>query len=328
LEQVDVRFVGGRASRLELVVGLSFALALPALAMAAETSRPLATETTLQAEAHDQNGLTQATLTVGVTGEDGQPVRGAVVIEDLGAPVAGVALNSEGQATSELTLAPGQHSLTASYTGDGTHSASISRSRPMPAATGTTPSFTIAVSPATITLQQGQSGAVTALVTPVNASSLTAPMFVTLSCAGLPDQASCSFTPENLEILPNATAAVTSIMDLATVAQGTSRLARPDRRNGRSLVLAVLVPGALGLVGIAFGGRRRRWLSRLSLLALLGVIGTLGLTGCNPLYYYRNHGPSQNLPTPAGTYTLKVTAQSSNGITATTNSTTMVLTVQ
>jgi hypothetical protein len=54
----------------------------------------------------------------------------------------------------------------------------------------------------------------------------------------------------------------------------------------------------------------------------------LGTTGCNPLYNYRNHGPSPNLPTPAGTFTLLVTAQSSNGVTATTHSTTMVLTVQ
>jgi len=59
----------------------------------------------------------------------------------------------------------------------------------------------------------------------------------------------------------------------------------------------------------------------------VGLIAMLGTAGCNPLYNYKNHGPSSNLPTPTGTYTLSVTAQSSNGITATTQSTTMVLTV-
>jgi hypothetical protein len=53
----------------------------------------------------------------------------------------------------------------------------------------------------------------------------------------------------------------------------------------------------------------------------------LGTTGCNPQYNYYHHGPSQNLPTPAGSYTLLVTAQSSNGVTAVTQSTTMGLTV-
>jgi hypothetical protein len=54
----------------------------------------------------------------------------------------------------------------------------------------------------------------------------------------------------------------------------------------------------------------------------------LGATACAPLYNYKNHGPPHNLPTPAGSYTIQINAQSSNGITATTHSTTMVLTVQ
>ena len=90
----------------------------------------------------------------------------------------------------------------------------------------------------------------------------------------------------------------------------------------------MLLPGALGLAGLAFGARRRPWLSRLCLVALVGLVSTLGATACNPLYNYYNHGPPKNLPTPAGTYTVKINAQSSNGIIATTHSTTIVLTVK
>jgi hypothetical protein len=54
----------------------------------------------------------------------------------------------------------------------------------------------------------------------------------------------------------------------------------------------------------------------------------LGTTGCNPRYYYLNHGPPQNPATPAGTYTITVTGQSSNGVTAILNNTTFALTVQ
>ena len=317
----------GRGLRLELVAGLGLALAWPA--MAVESSGAVATETTVTAETHDLNGRTQATLTLQVTGQDGLPAYGAVVIADQGKTLAGVALDADGHATTILTLTPGEHELIAEYAGDARHQGSRSQVAPVRAVTGTTPDFSIAVAPATISLAQGQSGTVIASVTPVNASSLTAPMFVTLSCAGLPDQAKCTFTPENIEILPNATTAVTSSMNLATAAQGVRNQAVPFiGRTSHPIAWAMLLPGPLSLAGLAFGARRRRWLMRVYLMSLVGLIAMLGTTACNPLYYYKNHGPSANLPTPAGTYTLAVTAQSSNGITAITHSTTMVLTVQ
>ena len=43
---------------------------MPALAMAAEGARGLATQTTLAAETRDQGGRTQASLSVAVVGED------------------------------------------------------------------------------------------------------------------------------------------------------------------------------------------------------------------------------------------------------------------
>lgn len=318
----------GRAARLELVAGLGIALALPALALPAGTAgSALATETSLSAEYHDLNGRTQATLSIAVTGQDGQPATGAVEIEDQGKPLAGVALDAQGQATSVLTLAPGSHSLTATYQGDATHVTSVSQVKAVAAATGTAPDFSVSAAPATVSLAQGQSGSVIASLTPINGSSLTAPMFVTLSCSGLPDQSSCTFTPENIEILPNATNAINSSMVLATAASNTTRATPPQPFGSSPIAWAFLLPGSLGLAGLAFGARRRAWLSRIALIALIGVVTILGTTGCNPLYYYKNHGPTPNLPTPVGTYTVKVTAQSSNGITATTHSTTIALTV-
>ena len=91
---------------------------------------------------------------------------------------------------------------------------------------------------------------------------------------------------------------------------------------------AVLLPGGLSLVGLAFAARRRRWLSRLSLMALVGFVSVLGATACSPRYNYFNHGPPYNLPTPAGTYTVTVAAQSSNGVSANTHTITFALTVK
>jgi hypothetical protein len=160
------------------------------------------------------------------------------------------------------------------------------------------------------------------------------PAFITVSCSGLPEQSSCSFTPENLEILPGQDEGVTSDMVLSTQAQGTARAVPPTRLGHKSspIAWAILLPGMLGLGGLAWGaacgGGRRAWLRRLMLLALLGLVTTLGTTACNPLYNYYNHGPPVNNPTPPGTYTVTVTGQSTNGVSAITNSTTFSVTVK
>ena len=84
----------------------------------------------------------------------------------------------------------------------------------------------------------------------------------------------------------------------------------------------------LGLGGLAWGAARKRpWLNRLALVALLGLVTTMGTTACNPRWYYEHHGPPVTPATPSGTYTVTVTGQSSNGVTALANSTTFSLTV-
>jgi hypothetical protein len=118
-------------------------------------------------------------------------------------------------------------------------------------------------------------------------------------------------------------------MVIQTTAASTASAApaSPLGRGSSPIAWAFLLPGALGLSGLAFGARHRRWLNRLSLVALVGLVTVLGTVGCNPRYYYLNHGPPVNPPTPAGTYTVKVSAQTNNGVTAVTHSTTFVLVV-
>lgn len=323
---MHVRRTIGRALRLELIAGLGIALALPTLAFSAQGKISLSTQTTLSSQISDVDAHTRATLSVSVAGEDGQPATGAVVIKDGTREIAGVTLDAQGHATATVELTAGAHNLTADYKGDATHLASAAVADPISAAASTTPDFTVSVAPASLSLTAGQSGSLIVSVTPVNASSLTAPMFVTLSCSAMPDQSSCTFTPQNVEILPSATADVTSSVVVATQAGSAAQAKLAGGTN--KVALAILLPGSLALLGLAFGARRRRWLSRLALIALVGFVTMLGATACNPLYNYENHGPTQNLPTPSGTYTVKISAQTSNGVTATTHSTTFALTVK
>ena len=315
-----------RGVRLELVAALCVALSVPALGVAAESAAGLTTQTTILAETHDIHGHTQASVTVTVLGEDGLPGVGAVSVRDGSVDLAGAALDAKGEAHLTADLTAGPHALRAVYVGDASHLPSLSHVARVEAQASTTPTFSIVVAPTTLTLTPGQSGTITATITPVNSANLTAPMFVTLSCSGLPDQSSCVFTPENIEIVPNATAGITSNMVITTQvgSQSQASLARPV---STPVALAFLLPGAFALGGLAWSARRRAWLQRMSLLALVAVVTLLGTTACNPRYDYFHHGPIPNLATPAGNYTVIVAAQSSNGVTAITNTTTMALTV-
>jgi len=321
LEQVHVK----RMFRHWVAASLC-ALTIPALAAPAAVQQQ-STQTTLLVDTRDINGHTEANIFVAVSGTDGLGAPGSITITDGGKSLAGFVLDAQGQATSTLTLPGGSHSLRALYSGDSAHTASSSSVKPLAATAGTTPDFSVAVAPASFSLKQGQSGSAIVTVTPINAASLAAPMFVTISCSGLPDQTSCAFTPENIEIPVGASTGITSSLVIATQAPSLARATPPAVRQAQPVEWALMLPGVLAFGGLAFGLRRRRALSRFMLLALVAFVSVLGSTACSPLYNYRNHGPLPNRPTPPGTYNVTISAQSSNGVTATTHTTTMALTV-
>jgi len=339
-----VRCIIRRNSRLEWIAGLSLALALPALAA---TAPGIATQTSLNLQTRDQNGRTQATATIAVTGVDGTPASGIVALEEGSRHLAEATLNDEGKATSVVTLAAGDHALRAVYIGDAAHQGSISGVSNASGQTSTDPNFTLtlsAVAPSTLplTITTGNSGTIAVTVVPQNNSALSAPMFVTLSCSGLPALSSCTFTPESIEILPTTPASCptgspasacppVSSMLIQTQGQGTKGAAMNSSPLGLKSVpvaWAILLPGMLGLGGLAWGARRRKWLNRMVLIALVGLVTAIGTTACNPLYYYYNHGPPNTPSTPTGTFNIQVTGQSTNGVTAITNSVPLTLTVK
>ena len=339
-----MRGLNCRYLRLDLVAGLGIALAL-AFWPAAAAAQQIATHTTLTVETGEQNGHTQSTATVSVTAADGQPASGVVVIEEGDSELAEAVLNAEGVASPVFSLPAGDHDLRAVYVGDASHLGSASVTASATAQASSTPSFTLSLAPVApstlpLTLVAGNAGTIAVTVVPEDNAALTGPMFVTLSCSGLPSEASCTFTPESVEILPTTPASCpadspasacppVSSMLLQTVAVSGARVLQPGFPGsaGRPVAWAIILPGVLGLGGLAWGGRRRRWLQRLALVALIGLVTALGTTACKPTFNYYYHGPVPNPATPSGTYTVTVTAQSTNGVSAITTNTTMVLTV-
>lgn len=334
-----MRGIVRRGLRLELVAGLGIALAVPALAAPAgvATTTTLTAPQTAQITQSNAQTCSLTSFSVSVTSAAGVP-DGTVTIEDGSTQLASSDLNSTGQANFQFALTDGAHSLSAVYAGNADFLTSSSAAASVTISNQCDSAFVVTVSNLTpssaantLTLTPGQAGTGTIIVTPLQefVSTLTASAFVNISCSGLPDQASCIYTPESIEILPGQNSAVTSSMVLQTYAQSTA-MASPATRPGKGsspIAWAFLLPGALGLGGLAWGARRRQWLSRLSLVALVSLVTLLGTTGCNPRYYYEHHSPIPNPPTPAGTYTVTLTAQTNNGVTAITQNTTFVLVV-
>ena len=346
LEQVHVIGINCRKLRLHWVAGFAIALALfPAVRAFGLTTTSTSLSAQSSAQACSTSGLTTTltTLTITVTGAGGVPA-GTVNIFDNASispvQIASAPLSATGQATVSLYLNNGSHTLQAVYSGNSTFATSGSTYASASVSTQCTASFAVSVSnltpstSSTMTLTAGQSGTATVTVTPsqVFVTSLNdtgAPAFITVSCSGLPTLSSCTFTPESLEVLPGQDAGVNSTMLIQTQAQTAGAVPpAPLGHKSTPVAWAILVPGMLGLGGLAWGARRRRWLQRLSLLALVGLVTAMGTTGCNPRYYYYNHGPGNPPATPTGTYTVTVAGQSSNGVNAITNTTTFQLTVQ
>jgi len=339
-----VRGIYRRGLRLELVAGLAIALAMPALAV----SQSVATKTTLTAQNpqsvtqyHETAACSLSTLQVTVASLSGAPAEGSVNIVDNSptpasppAQLATATLDASGTATFSFALEDGTHTLSAVYAGNSDFDGSTSTPSTVTVSSQCDSTFVVTVATAssnTMSLTPGQAGSATVTVTPLQSTvPSTAPMFVAISCSGLSDMANCNFTPQNVEISPGQFGGITSDLVIQTYAASTTSLkpAPKPRQSSAPVAWAILLPGIFGLGGLAWGARRRRFLSRLSLMALVGLVTLLGTTGCNPLYKYENHGPVPNPATPAGSYTVLVTAQSSNGASAITHSAVLALTVK
>lgn len=314
------------------------ALPCATLPAAAQVQR-IATHTTLSPQAHASGDHTLLTYNVAVTADDGSPATGIVELEEHGKAVASSVLDASGNAEIRADNLSGDHSLEAVYVGDTAHAASQSELVAVHADATAAPSFALSIAPSTITIAApGDSGTLIATITPQNGFT----GFISFSCSGtggttstsggttLPVGVGCTFTPANLEITSNTTAATADMVLQTTTGSQIGQTPNPGSgmphgiSKSKTVFLAVLIPGAGFLL---FMGRKRKSWQRAGMLVVLILVGSIGLTACNPRYSYLKHKPTFTGTQP-GTYPLLVTAQTSNGVTATTQSVSLTLTVQ
>ncbi len=182
--------------------------------------------------------------------------------------------------------------------------------------TTTPPVFTLGVSAGTLQVTPGQTGTATISVTVTSGTPPT--LTFTCSEASAPALASsgsvCTVSPAT----PTNAGSVS--IQIPTFAP-TAQLRRP-LGSSRGIFFAVLLPGLFGIVFTA--GSRKRTARGLRFLSLIVVLGfsTLWLSSCSS-----NSSSTHNPGTPAGSYSVSVTA-STGGANPVTASTTVTLVVQ
>lgn len=154
----------------------------------------------------------------------------------------------------------------------------------------------IAASPASLSLQAGQSGNITVSVTPQSGGFHSA---VTLSCAGLPAPGRCAFSPAS--VTPGAQSASSTL----TVFTSSTSVKNKPASDTDGMLYAFWLAGA-GIFGAVLrapksGSGKRRWLA----LAALLFACALSQVGCGSTA--NTATPSQRATTMSGAYTVVIT---------------------
>jgi uncharacterized repeat protein (TIGR03803 family) len=247
------------------------------------------------------------TLTANVSTTSGTPT-GTVTFYN-GSSVLGTAtLNTTGIATLPTSFsATGIYSLTASYSGGGDITGSVSA--PL-VETIVTPTVSASSTPGTLTIKSGNSGTLTLTLTPTGGYTGT----VALSCGTLPAHVSCSFEPAVLTISYGSTSP-TSVLTVSTGPGNVALLTSPKGgHNGTDPLLAIEVCSSifgLSLLGVS---RRRKYLATLFGACWLVYLAG-GLIGCSS---------SSSAVTTPGTYSIPIVLKLGDGTTIAANTTLVV----
>lgn len=202
-------------------------------------------------------------------------------------------LNSQGNTSigdGIISFDAGNHSISASYGSDSSFNASSSST---PVAFTIQPGFVQVTGPTDVSISApGMSGTTTVGI--VSSSNFTTA--ISFTCTGLPTEATCSAASATGK---GPATVVNTTITVSTMGPHIVMLRSSEPRH----YYAVLLSGALPLVGICFigGTRRRRW-NRLLGLMVLGAF-LVSVPGCGG-----GSSHHQDPGTPAGTYTVTVTA--------------------
>ena len=259
------------------------------------------------------------TATVVPKGGSGTPT-GTVTFMDGATALGTGTLNASGVATfATSSLAVGQHSMTAVYSGDTNNAGSTSS---VLTQTVNAANFTLTSNPPSTTVTAGHSGTFTVTVTPQG--SFTSP--ISFTCTWLPTLAACGFSPTMVTPNTNTVTTTLTITTAAHTAAHAAALVPPPFGHRSSPLYAiwlVLPAMLLGTAGMAAPNRRKLLSYCLVFLLVGGCLLQVACAGTSNSGSGGGGGGGTG-GTPAGTYTVTVTGAAGS----TQHTTTVTLTVQ
>ena len=246
------------------------------------------------------------TATVTPSSSGGYTPSGSVIFSDGGAAIGSPVAVSNGHAVlSKNDLASGDHDITAAYSGDENFTASNASGDIL---TVSAPDYSITATPTALTLRRGQTGTATLTLTPVGGYTGA----VAFTCSGLPQFATCTFSPASLQVDGSNT--VQTVQFRLNTAGPFVSPASSDF--GRGSILALLTPFlALSLFSITkrekdwSRPKRSRWMSLRWLHLLILAVFFVGAAGCGSISRSTPAGPK----TPLGTSTVTAIATAAGG---------------
>jgi sugar lactone lactonase YvrE len=260
----------------------------------------------------------QITLISVVQASGSRPATGTVTFA-AGATILGSAtVDTNGLATVTVTPPQGTFNTVAQYSGDSLYAASTSPA--ISIVVGPTIEFTINLSPNSLSMASGAHGTINISI----ASATTFNDTLALGCAGLPVDATCTFSTNQIPVSGGASPQLSVIVDTGDPlgAGASARNTHGSRLNGGLSNASLCGMPLAALFALLIGCNRRRLRSLhpkcvlFSLLLLLGA-GSSMLTGCASSLNV-NH-------TVAGNYTFQIIA--SGNKTLATQTATVKLTV-
>jgi parallel beta-helix repeat protein len=228
----------------------------------------------------------QVTLTASVAGTlGGAPSSGTVTFADQNGTIGTASVNAGSAVLSISTLIAGTHTITATYSANGSFADGTSAAITLVIQTF---DFSISLSNPTVSLISGASATLTAQIQGIGNVAGSVP----LTATNVPQPAAIMFSPTSVVFTGGASGS--SVLTITTALQPHASLSSTPAPLGGT---PVRILTALALVPMFFVRRRK---IRTICLLLTGLISLASLSGCTNIYY-----PVSRLS--PGTYTIPIT---------------------
>jgi hypothetical protein len=230
--------------------------------------------------------------TVADKGISGVIPTGTVTFTSAGTKIGAATLNSNGVATLSPVLGSGSYQIVAAYGGDALHGPSSSIATPV---TGAGSSFSIAITPATVTMATSQNATLAVNLTSISGFADK----ISLGCVGLPAAVNCHFSTIEVSLAANGTQTAQLIIDTDNPLGGGTSAMNKQPGNRNTEMAGLFLPLSLFLGWMVWSFRKRH-------VSVLSTVLVLVLTGAAMLASGCGGGFSQSSAAP-GTYVIQVT---------------------